>query len=74
MNGIKSKGQCFYPSAVSGKRTIKNMVKTCKKIKKNIVLLLMTRNLEGRSMRIEQIYACVLLYFSLKVAAFDVPS
>ena len=31
-----------------------------------------TRDLEGRRMRIAQIYACVLLYFLLKAAAFDV--
>ena len=30
--------------------------------------------LEGIRMRIAQIYACVLLYFLFKVAAFDVPS
>ena len=32
------------------------------------------RDLEGRRMRIAQIYVCVLLYFLLKAAAFDVPS
>ena len=31
-----------------------------------------TRDLEGRRMRIAQIYVCVLLYFLLKAAAFDV--
>ena len=33
-----------------------------------------TRDLEGRKMRIAVIYACVLLYFLLKVAAVGVPS
>ena len=33
-----------------------------------------SRDLEGRRMRIAQIYACFLLYFLLKGAAFDVPS
>ena len=33
-----------------------------------------TRDLEGRRMRIAQIYACVLFSFLLKVAAFDVQS
>ena len=32
------------------------------------------RDLEGRRMRIAKIYACVLLYFLLKAAAFDVLS
>ena len=32
------------------------------------------KGLEGRRIRITQICACVLLYFLLKVAAFDVPS
>ena len=32
------------------------------------------RDLEGRRVRKAQIYVCVLLYFLLKVAAFDVPS
>ena len=33
-----------------------------------------TRDLEGRMMRNAQIYACVLFYFLLKAAAFNVPS
>ena len=33
-----------------------------------------TRNLEERSMRIAQIYDCVLWYFLSKAAAFDVLS
>ena len=33
-----------------------------------------TRDLEERRMGIAQIYACVLLYFLLKAATFDVPS
>ena len=32
------------------------------------------RDLEGRRMRIVRFYVCGLLYFLLKVAAFDVPS
>ena len=32
------------------------------------------KDLEGRRIRIEQICACALLYFLLKVAAFDAPS
>ena len=32
------------------------------------------RDFEWRRMRIAQIYACVILYFLLKAAAFDVPS
>ena len=32
------------------------------------------RDLEGRRMRIPQIYVCNLLYFLLKAAAFDVSS
>ena len=31
------------------------------------------RDLEERRMRIAQIYACILLYFLLKVGVFDVP-
>ena len=32
------------------------------------------RDLEGRKMRIAQIYVCVISYFLLKAVAFDVPS
>ena len=34
----------------------------------------LNRDLEGRRMRIVQIYVCVLVYFLLKASAFDVPS
>ena len=37
-------------------------------------LFTFTRDLEGRRMKIAQIYACVLLHFPLKAAAFDAPS
>ena len=33
-----------------------------------------SRDLEGRRMRIAQIYACALLYFILKAVVFDVLS
>ena len=39
-----------------------------------VPICIVTRDLEGRNMRIVQIYVCVLLYFLLKVAAIDVPS
>ena len=37
-------------------------------------MLSIDKNLEERRMRITQIYVCVLLYFLLKAATFDVPS
>ena len=37
-------------------------------------LLASTGDLEGRRMRIAQIYVCLLFYFLLKVANFDAPS
>ena len=36
--------------------------------------LILSRDFEGRRMRMEQIYACILLYFLLKEATFDVSS
>ena len=43
-----------------------------KKFEENKFAKDLTRDLEGRRMRIAQIYACVLLYFLLKAVAFDV--
>ena len=44
------------------------------KLQKTFLVVGPNRDLEGRGMRIVQIYFCVLLHFLLKVAAFDFPS